>query len=232
MNPYYQRAFDKIHSLDLDHTMFHGWGVDADPAHRPVSLWTGGIAVSVFSSKNYRVLEHTKLGKLFDNFVMHPDSKVQYPIWYLFSEGFIASDILYRQVKAGNDPIVLNYHFRADDSEAIAQLVEIPTALARSAINAEGVKGKKVIINMVPLINDEEEKIKAFTKPIPLEVDIRNFKDQLKKGVSPLYTALELIHQLEKKVAKAGTSEEGKLIKKFCDANAYAINQHIKSVSP
>jgi hypothetical protein len=227
LNPYYQQAFSKLKELDTDDTMFHGWGVNSDPSRREASLWTGGAAVSEYASKNYRVLEKSKMGSLFDHFAMHPNWKVQYPIWNLLSEGFVASDIS-RQAKAGNDPIILNYNFRADDPNSIGQLIEIPTVLAQLALKESGMKGKKVVIKMIPLINDNKGRIQPVTKPIAYEINVNDFREKLKQGLEPLSIALDLLSSLSEDIKNNPDSKHGEVIKEFCKENSYAIGDYLR----
>lgn len=231
LNPYYQIVMEKLKTLDQDHTMFQGWGVDSDPSKRELSLWTGGVAVSDYASKNYRVLEKSRVGSLFNNFVMHPDWKVQYPIWNLLSEGFVVNEIE-RQVKAGNNPIMLNYNFRADDVNAIGPMIEIPTALSRVALSEKGPAERKVELRMIPLYNDENKNIRPITKPIKMVIDVNNFRQQLYKGADPLYLTLELLKKISidtNKNTNPALAPYFGDIKAFCDANSYAIKDHLET---
>jgi len=227
LNPHYAFAFQKLVNLDKDNLLFLGWGIDSDPNKREASLWTGGILVSEYASKSFRVLEKSRLGKLFDGFLMHPDWKVQYPIWHLLSETFVESEIL-RQVQLGADSIVLNYNFRADDPNSIGQVIEIPTALSRVALNQPEFENKILVLNMIPLItsDDPKEMLRPIVPPVKLAIKIDDFNKKLKEGFKPLYLALELLDKLDKEMQT--TQKEAEKLSELCKANAFAIKQHVK----
>lgn len=206
-NPYYQEVFMALKALDVNNDMYHGWGIDADPRNREASLWTGGKAVMEFASGDFRVLESSRIGKLFDKFEMHPDWKVQYPLWNILSEGFVESDII-RQVKDGVDPVQLTYHLRADDPNSIGRLIELPTALTRCAEEVSGEKKTPAFeIKMVPLISDSEAKggMRPLCPEINITLDPQNYKRELEKGTKPITMGLDAIikfsSQLEKLAA-------------------------------
>lgn len=154
----------------------------------------------LYARRDFRVLETTLVGSVFDQFKLHPDWRIQYPLWNLLSEAFVESDIL-RQVQSGTDPIHLTYHLRADDPNSVGQLIELPTALTRCAQEISEMGHTPTFeIHMIPLISDrtQREGMRPVCPPMTIRFSPENYKEEIKQGTAPISMALDAIIEMSR----------------------------------
>lgn len=147
VNPYYLEAFELMYSLDKDHVMFLDIRPDFTETTTDASLTSGGVQVSYFTRHEHRVLETTKVGDLFEHFRQHPTENVQLPLWFLLCGGFIHSEITLQN----KDPVVIGFHYRASDQNALDNLIKMITALRVSKIE---LGSRKLELHLSPLISN------------------------------------------------------------------------------
>lgn len=229
VNPYYQNAILMLEGLDKNKTMFNGWGIDADPQNREFSLWSGGKEVMTYSSQKCRVLEGSRLGNLFDNFKMHPNWKVEYPIWNLLSAKFVENNIL-EQIHRGADPVVINYHFRSDDPNSIGRMIELPSALAALSLSEHSETPKELSVKLIPLMNDPKVKggIKPLVHEISIKISAEDYINSLNTAMGSLRCGLLCLNELWtniKGLEDEASTNTRKVLEPYVKANLFMLKQ-------